>query len=313
MRLRLLLPVLTLAITAAGQSRRASSLAQDAGVSGVTPSLGFVAAEGTAELRPVLGLKAFAGVGSPLSLPNAGTRAVLSPDQRYALVQSTEGNWSVVLLESGISAGRQLEATGETPVPRDQSFRWCSRFLPKRHPEVEVIAGLPAAAEPVFTANVPAGATLVSLAVDDSADLVLAGLSYGDVASIVALRANDAVSTVGQVGFPSAIVFEKNSRRAMVADRSLHQVLSVEAGRDGQNVQVLAGPDLQVAAPSGLAIDQESRKVLVVNSGARSIVVLSLAGKPAWCWSARSSLRALLRCVRSKPTSCGPRTGARPG
>lgn len=280
MRLKIAILMGSLAIAAAGQSQRKLRTAQDSpGVSGVTPSLGFVVGTDSVELRPVLGLRAFAGIGAPIALANPGTRTILSPDQRYALVQSAEGNWTAVLPDTG-TAGARLAAMGEKATAAVISPSGNSAaFYRSDGAQVEVVSGLPERPQLVFSAKLPAGATLVSMAVNDSADAVLAGLDYGETGSLLVLRANDSTTTVMQGGLPSAIAFEKNSGRAVVADRRLNQVLSVVLGKDAHEVQVLAGEELHVLAPSALAIDRESGRVVVLNGGTRNILVLAPGGK----------------------------------
>jgi hypothetical protein len=83
-----------------------------------------------------------------------------------------------------------------------------------------------------------------------------------------------------RAGLPSAIAFEKNSSRAIVADRIMNQILSIELRAGGYDVQLLAGAEQHVAAPAALALDSRSSRLLVLNSATRTVVVISLSGSP---------------------------------
>jgi hypothetical protein len=184
-----------------------------------------------------------------------------------------------LLAAAGVASQAALEGVGETATMAVISpSGGAAAFYSEGTRQIEVVTGLPANARRAFSRELDAPA-VVSLAVNDSGEVVLCGVREGERGEVLALRANGPATPVLQAGWPSAIAFARHSRQAVIADRTLNQVIAADVRPEGANVRILAGAADNIAAPEALAVQGDLSRVLVLNRGNRSILVLSLTGK----------------------------------
>jgi hypothetical protein len=247
----------------------AISWAQASNTALTVPVLGYLASDSPVSVRPIAGTPGAVVLGGSLSLPDGITRIIPAPGQQFALVEvSNAAGSGVVAL--GVAGASNVTAIANTFSHSDRIA-----FSPSGSVAVlysaaaqlaQIVTGLPSSAQLSRTVDLsPAGLPLVSIAVSDDAQAILAGVSDRARGSIWSFVAGQSPRWVTATGVPSALRFFSGKQDAVAADKGWQQVLLLPAGAASQ---VLAGAEQGIRAPADLEISTDQQTVWVADSAA---------------------------------------------
>jgi hypothetical protein len=258
-------------LSAAGeaQTRKSRGVQPDARKSAAVDAgrLGFVSVA-AAELRPLWGTRDSLGLGPSVSASGAD-RVVVSASQTVALVRSESG-WAALSLHSGTQ--QQLRSADLAAL--SHSGR-AAVLYSRESRRLDVVAGLPGAAEPVFSADLSGiSGPVVAAAVDEAGLTAVIAASDGRNGAVYVLRKGTSPVEIAQTGLVSALRFLQNGT-VLIADRLWNQLLIAEAGAESSRVRMLADG---LGGPAALAVDEARGRVFVANADARNVASFSLSG-----------------------------------
>jgi DNA-binding beta-propeller fold protein YncE len=183
---------------------------------------------------------------------------------------------------------------------------------------IEVVSGLPSAPSLLgriraFTLPSPLG----PMAVSDNADIVLVttgGKANNAVYAILSdtefeewepgqapkqMRRQNLPGTpklVCPLGRASAISFLPRSSDALIADIERNQILLLQDAAGAQSTSVLADESKGISGPLAVAMDREAHRILVANSGSRTVTAYDRQGSSIaslYCHSVPTLLQKL--------------------
>ena len=243
------------------------------------PTLGFLF-DPSNGLQSIRGISGALTVGAPSELPPGIAKMVISPQQDYAL--AVTGSDSTVL-KTGMGDALSVDQLG-IPVAGTDMIALspsgsAAAFYDRGSNRVQVIAGLPA--QPALAREFDLSAfpgTLAALAVNDSADLVVAGFSGVEQDAAVALGVDGTVRTLPGPQNVSAIGFFRGSRDFLIADGPASKVYLVKDTAGTSETTLLADETSGISGPVAVAASMDGKRVFVANSGSPGVASVDLAG-----------------------------------
>ena len=269
------------------------------------PVLGFVT-DGAGGLRPLIGIAGSASVGAPLNLGFEIVGAAIPPDHDYILAMTRDGNWprllhvrgNTIAVQSNVSFFNNLEAQQDECIGLDSLERKQSRctrrasasvlkidrialsptgsaaaFFSQTQGRVYVYGNL--AQSPVLLSTFELGrSSSVKLAISDDGRTVLVGISDGDPSAVFLVTPQQAPRLIASLSHLAAIQFLRHSGDAIIADDIENRIYELS---DGQVYSIAASED-GIAAPVGVAVSNDNRKVFVGNSQSSSVTTIGLDG-----------------------------------
>jgi len=270
------------------------------------PVLGFVT-DGAGGLRPLIGIAGSASVGAPLNLGFEIVGAAIPPDHDYILAMTRDGNWprllhvrgNTIAVQSNVSFFNNLEAQQDECIGLDSLERKQSRctrrasasvlkidrialsptgsaaaFFSQTQGRVYVYGNL--AQSPVLLATFELGrsSSVNTLAISDDGRTVLVGISDGDPSAVFLVTPQQAPRLIASLSHLAAIQFLRHSGDAIIADDIENRIYELS---DGQVYSIAASED-GIAAPVGVAVSNDNRKVFVGNSQSSSVTTIGLDG-----------------------------------
>jgi hypothetical protein len=252
--------------------------AQDSGLmSGYT--LGYVFDARTSALRPLLGIPGAAVLGKPLDAGIAITRAIISPQQSYALATTASGTKIVRLSPDPptVSAlGADIEAADVIALSPNGSK---VAIYSAQENSIRIATGLPDA--PVWsrarsTSGIPGQLRLLAIS-NDGAALVAAFTSDG-ADSLLRMDADGAAPVIMTSSHISGLRFAGDSRDLLVTDDVDDTVYLARDVSGSPSPVLLAGASEGIAGPIAAEFSADKRLVIVLNGRAGNIVLLDPAG-----------------------------------
>ena len=269
------------------------------------PVLGFVT-DGAGGLRPLIGIAGSASVGAPLNLGFEIVGAAIPPDHDYILAMTRDGNWprllhvrgNTIAVQSNVSFFNNLEAQQDECIGLDSLERkhsGCTRRAPASVPRIDRIALSPTgsaaaffsqtqgriyaygnlAQSPVLLSTFELGrSSSVKLAISDDGRTVIVGISDGDPSAVFLVTPQQAPRLIASLSHLAAIQFLRHSGDAIIADDVENRIYELS---DGQVYSIAASED-GIAAPVGVAVSNNNRKVFVGNSQSSSVTTIGLDG-----------------------------------
>lgn len=244
------------------------------------PVQGFVASQ-PAMLRPILGLPGAVVLGDPLLLPDDATRILLPPGQAYALVERSgaEVMGLVSLSREGAGVWQAIEGAwfGANRIAFSPNGSAAVLYSGATK-QVQFLAGLPQSPRVVRQLDVGSlgDASVTALAVSDDAEVLLVGVSDGQLGTISSFDAAGPAAASVKLGVPSNIRFLPRSRNALIADAGWNQILLLEDVSGDFRLRVLADDRQGVSAPADAQISGDGKRVFVANTGAGNVLVAEI-------------------------------------
>jgi len=265
------------------------------------PVLGFMT-DGAGGLRPLIGIAGSASVGAPLNLGFEIVGAAMPPDHDYILAMTRDGNWPTLLQVRGNTiivqpffnnfAVQQKECIGLDSLERKQSR--CMRWAPTSVPKIDRIALSPTGSAAAFfsqaqgriyaygnlaqspvlltTFELGRSSSVNTLAISDDGRTVL--VADGDPSAVFLVAPQQAPRLIASLSHPAAIQFLRHSGDAIIADDVENRIYALSNGQ----VYSIAASEDGIAAPAGIAVSNDNRKVFVGNSQSSSVTTIGLDG-----------------------------------
>jgi hypothetical protein len=241
------------------------------------PMIGMVFDHARQGFRLISGLPGASSLGDVLDLGIAVSRAWISPQQEYALVE-TKDNQELMLLGPndrqlslryipGVTSGAEQIALSPTGA---------SAVLYRRG-TLQLIAGLPQKARltaEIDISNVPE--PLDALAVSDDGGAVLLGVSGQDSGALYVATERGEVWNISVLGRASAVSFVRNTRNALMADRQANEILMILDVTGTAEKITVAGESQGIREPVAVQISDDNRRVFIANSGLAAVLVLDM-------------------------------------
>ncbi len=228
------------------------------------PLLGYLAS-GT-QISPIAGVPGAVTLGDPIPLPDRVKMVLPVPQQRIAIVERSGAQ------ESGIMRLGVIDSGGVIPIENTFAHSDLIALSPSGRVAVlysaasqqaQVVAGLPD--QPHISRFIdvsPAMLPIVSIAVSDDAQTVLAGVSDGSAGALWSFAAGQDPHPIAPAGVPCSVRFFADRQDAIVADSGWKQVSSVHS----DTAQVLAASGQGIAAPSDVEISADQQTIWVADS-----------------------------------------------
>lgn len=248
------------------------------------PSLGLTVESASTAIRPILGIPGAATLGVRLNPGFALDRAVVAPGGDFAIVVAQGGFRLAVIRADGSAPQWLAPPTGEAPDLVAFSPRGLSAALYYRTSgHLVVLSGLRTQTPQVVTvdANVVPGAPSMLAVSEDAASLLLA-MPEGDASALYYLKASGSAFThkLGTFQSVSGLKFAGASSDAILADSKASEVYLIQDVPGTAQIGALGSAKDGLSQPE--AIDaMDARRVLVVNAGARNLMMLFRDGAPA--------------------------------
>ena len=227
------------------------------------PLIGYVAQSSPPELRAIVGVPGAAVLTDPLPLPSNVRRIHLPPDQQYVLLERSEGDPAVLLL-NGDDTNQMIPIPGALSAPNIVAFSRSGSsvvLFGKSTGRLQVITGLPHAPsiaqvfDTTLLPDIPR-----ALSVSDDGRYLLASSP-----SIVYEMADTLTHIVANVAGVPSLAFLPANAGAVIGDRSAGLVYVVENRAAGPTTKVVAtdlaglgdispaedGETLYISNPSG--------------------------------------------------------------
>lgn len=243
------------------------------------PRLGLVFDDAAGALRPIVGIAGSSTMGDPLPLGVALKRAVISPNQDYAL--ALVGNNARVHLvlprQNKIALIRALPDATRAPdrmvISPNGSAAAFYYYNGRGAGRIVVMNGFPE--EPRISAQmsllrVPAP---TALAVADDGAVVLAGAGH----LVIAVTEAAEIPVTSALGKVASLAFS-TGHDALIADGAKDEIYLLRGAAGAGVVHLLAGPGQEIASPVSVAASRDGRTAFVANAKTGAVVTLDLAG-----------------------------------
>ena len=220
-------------------------------------------------VQPILGVSGTATIGPPLELGATFTGSVTFSQQNYALANTdSDSNFVRIKLTERASVmplGLPVAASRLVAVsPRGSA----AAFHDRDRNRILVIRGLPEAAAIASEFDLASFPEPTSLAVNDSADIVLIGFSDADLRMGVDGR----LLSLGRRA--TAVKFLAESRDAVIADGGTNTVYLAKSLAGSPEFTALIDG---IAEPVAVAVSNDNKKVFVASSLSRTVTGIGLA------------------------------------
>lgn len=252
------------------------------------PITGFVFDGKSETIRPIQGLPGASLLGTAVVLPFSLRQAEIAPGGRFALA-AAQGDDRVLLIADLDQAAAHIH---QLDIPMSEritfSANGASAVLWSPHSDrLQVISGMPERPEvkPAFSLpGLPGSVTAVAVTGDGTTLLVSVsdGVRKGSL-----YRVSTQDGETPQADFllslaqGAAVSFLNGDREAIAADAGSAQVFHIRDLGGAREVLLLAGASDGVDRPAAIAQSVDGRRILVVNTGSRSILVIDLSGGDA--------------------------------
>jgi hypothetical protein len=270
----LAVPFITVALM--GAEKRARSVeAPPAEQTVRVPLAGLFAPEGQAELRSILGMPGAAVFGESLRLPPGVRNLVVSPSGTYALATDGDRFFAITSSNAGV-ASTPLEALQEpAQVVAFSSDGSAAALHSEETRRLYVLPGLPAPSSAREIDLRSLTGDLVTVAMNDRAQLVALGIFDGHTGSVDIVAPDGSYERAWTGGRPQSIRFVGS--RLLVSDAAQKRVLLLSRGEDRWDAQQIAGADEGIADPGQIEVTADHRWALVANRNSRSLVWIEIA------------------------------------
>ena len=265
------------------------------------PILGYVFDREKQLLRPLVGL-----VGTPRMVPafQLGVHLgglEISSQQNYALGYQT-GTGEVHLFDLTVAQPTKRDVSGlDEGIDRIvlSPSGDAAALYDRQSKHVQVVTGLPD--EPssrgrVSVASLPG--ILASLAISDTGELLLAGMSGQSGGSVHLLGPRRSPRSILPVGRPSSVAFLHDSSDAVVSDYDRSEVVLILDVAGDTQANVLAGEREGVVQPAVVAASADNTRIFAAGSQAKQVAILDVDG----------ASRSLISC-ECRPSRLKPLTG----
>jgi len=252
------------------------------------PLTGFVFDAKSQTIRPIQGLPGAALLGTAVALPFSVRQAEIAPGGRFALA-AAEGDDRVYLaadLDQAEARIHRLDIAMSERIVFSANGASAVLWAPQSD-RFQVISGMPERPEshaPFSISGLPGSVTAAAVTNDGSALLVIAN----DGENKSALYR---VSTAGGEARPAefllplergvAVSFLNGGRDAIAADAGSAQIFHIRDLEGAREILLLAGAGDGVDRPAAIAQTVDNKRILVVNTGSRSILVVDPSGVEA--------------------------------
>jgi len=248
------------------------------------PVSGFVVDSRSQMMRPINGIPGAALLGPPLETPFRLKRAVFSKNGDFALAVADDDGG--VLLVRGLR-DPQPAATPLSVVMADPpwillnatdsaaALYWDSTR------QLQILSGLPdrPTAGPAIDVSSLRG-SVAAMALDAAGRCVLLGMADPAAGGVFAVCAAEPTAPrfLASSPAPSAIACTNGESDAVIADRSLNQVMLLRNWQGSTEPLLIATASQGISTPVGLQLSGDEKQLFVANAGNNSITVLDLTG-----------------------------------
>jgi hypothetical protein len=223
-------------------------------------------------LQPILGITGAATIGAPLNLSTRMSNVVISRQQDYALAVTTpDADLLRVILTDSVSIGPLGVPISAIALMALSPSGSAAAFYDSARNRIRVITGLPASGALARDVDLSAfPGELISLAISDAADAVLAGFSD----TVVALASDGTVRLFATPQHVTAATFLSKSRDVVIADTAANAVYLV---RDvtGSSEPIHLAADYRFLQPVAMGVSNDNQRAIVAISGGVATISLS--------------------------------------
>ena len=240
------------------------------------PLLGLAQSDDGAQIQPVMGVLGSAGLAPAIALPSSVVKSHLAPGQGWALADDASGGLGLLKFSEGSLSAYQLigNAAGGADLVAFSPRGTSAALATSKTGLLQVLKGLDKSATVLALTLPKTGASLVSLAVTDAADLVVGLFDDGGV---YLLYPGAAAQFVTRLGLPSGIAFLPDQSALIVADGAAGLVSVL----DGVGASLQTRASVSVGPLSGTPVlvssTLDGRTLLLAGLGSSSMVRVSLS------------------------------------
>jgi len=204
---------------------------------------------------------------------------VISPQQDYALAVTSDSTVLRIGMRDALSVDQLGIPIAGTDMIALSPTGSAAAFYDRGSNRVQVIAGLPAQAVLAreFDLSAFPGA-LGALAVNDSADLVVAGFTGVEQDAVVVLGMDGTVRTLPGSQNVTAVGFFRGSRDSLIADGPANKVYLVKDTAGASETTLLADDTQGISGPVAVAASRDGKRVFVANSGSPGVASFDVGG-----------------------------------
>jgi hypothetical protein len=248
------------------------------------PVAGYVFDKAAHALRPVLGLPGASLLGSPIKWRYRVDQAFIAPRLDSAVGVTSEGAFRLFRINDGLVTEMGIDGLASAGTRYSVAFSPSGSSVALYSSDrVQLIRGLPDAAVPGGSIDLSAAGIPSALAVSDDARMLLVSVNNS-------IRFFESYADMGKLidTAPGALVaFAAGGLDAAVADSGAGVVLFHDLAGAGAS-QIIAPPDANQVAFSGLAFSSDGKSLFLASSAAQTVTQLDL--------SAGSRTRILCSC-----------------
>jgi hypothetical protein len=250
--------------------------AQNDGISG--PVLGFAADETGAAISPILGVFGASLIGEPLQIGVDIKKAVVSPEQNYALaLRNDDGNVILIKIAETPPAIIPLSHFGTgAGLIAISSGGSAAALYSGDSGTLQTLRGLPDNPElvSVFDASHMAG-TATRLAVNDDGSMALVNFDDGTASAVWSISSDGSVKPLVS-SHPSSMAFLASGHEAIISDGATQEIFIV-ADLAGSATRIpLALIDGPPSAPIDVAISKDGYRAFVITGNSAAVTILDL-------------------------------------
>jgi len=239
-------------------------------VSWTPPTLGYLFDSTAKSIRPLSGIPGAASLEAALAVSSKLEWASISPNRKFALASTREGERLLLLTWSG-GAANAVELDGAPPSGDQAAFSAAgsvAAFWNRDARKIQVWKGLPE--QPSLYKEIEA-TELSGLAVSDDGDVVAAAIDGGLI-----LAGSGKMLASGSF---SGLAFLGGTHDLAAADQTLDQVSLLRKVDSDTEIVSLAGGQDGVAQPVALAFSSDNRKLIVANLRGRSVLSIDMESR----------------------------------
>jgi hypothetical protein len=253
------------------------------------PITGFVFDAKSQTIRPIQGLPGASLLGTAVTLPFSLRQAEIAPGGRFALA-AVQGDDDRVHLVADLDRADTRIHRLDTPMSERITFSANGASAVLWNPQSDrfrVISGMPERPELKTPFSIPGlPGSMTAVAVTDDGTALLVSVSDGERKGGLYRVSTDGGETP-QADFllsleqGVAITFLNGDREAIAADAGSARVFHIRDLAGAREVLLLAGAGDGVDKPAAISQTVDGRRILVVNTGSRNILMIDLSGGEA--------------------------------
>ncbi len=234
------------------------------------PTLGYLFDSDSKSIRPLSGIPGAASLEAGLAVPSKLEQAFISPNRKFALAATKDGEHLLLVTWTGNSANA-TELDGAPASAEQIAFSGsgsAAAIWNRDARKIQVWKGLPD--QPSLFKEIES-AELTALAVSDDGDAVAAATEVGLVLA--------GAGKILGVGSFSGLAFLPGTHDLAAAEQTLDQVSLIrKVDSDADTVQ-LAGNQDGVSQPIAVAFSSDGRKLIVANLRGQSVLSIDLESR----------------------------------